>query len=58
MLDMVNERDAAQLLVSRMQQRIGDLFGPDAAELDGIVTSLQAPSGLDRTANHPSIASR
>ena len=41
MLDLVTERDGALLLVSRLQQRVADLFGPEAAHLDSLLTDSQ-----------------
>lgn len=40
MLDLVSERDSAVRLVNRIQQRVLDLFGPNAAELDSLTADL------------------
>jgi len=40
MLALVRERDLALQTVARLQQRIADLFGPEAGELDARMTAL------------------
>lgn len=44
MLQLVTERDSALELVGRIQQRVADLFGPEAADLDSMMMDLQVPS--------------
>ena len=41
MLDLVTERDSALEIVARIQQRVADLFGPEAADLDGLTSDLK-----------------